>query len=875
MHQEDWIYTIPLRLRSVFRRKAVEAELDEELQFHLERQIELQIAQGVAPEEARNAALRAVGGMAQIKEECRDMRKVNLLENLMQDLRYAGRTFRKSPGFTAIAVLSLAFGIGTNTAIFSLIDAVLLKSLPVNHPEELAALEPLSPEGKRGWGFSYPAYLDLRDANHVFSGLLAASGPRQIEVGIGADTEPAQNKIVSSTYFSVLGVRPILGRAFNNQDDGLQVAVISHRFWKQSFGGSDSVLGRQIALEGVPFTIVGVAPPGFFGEAVGEAPDIWASVSLEQAQRRNDRGYVWLNLMGRLKPGVKASQAAAELNLILTHTGPANAEHTAVEPGGRGLSGLRDRFTDPLRILMAVVAVVLLIACANLASLLLARATARQREIATRLAIGAGRGRLVRQLLTESVLLAAMGGMLGVLFATWSSRLLLDLVVGGGRPIALDLRPDVRILLFAGMISLVTGMLFGLAPALQAVGRDVAPALKLGARSLAGRGRRWGLKDALIVAQVALSLLLLVVGGLFIRTLQNLKDQDTGFRAGNILSVELGAQRGYQPQWPALEVRLLERMRAIPGVQAASVSFNGTLSDSGSGVGGLKIDGYIPRSPEDQRSRADWVGPGYFETAGIPLLDGRDFTLADNTAAPKVALVNQTLARHYFGNSPAVSRRFEFNKESYEIIGVVKDAKYIDLREPSPRLVYFASLQRTGGIHALEVRTAGSPLAFAGTVRTAIREIDPRLRLGIVTTVQQRIDRKLSREHLVADLAAFFGGLTVLLVAIGIYGTLAYSVAQRTNEIGIRMALGAQPWSVLRMVLRDILLVLAAGLAVGVAAVMACGQLVASMLFGLKPTDATTIALAALVLSAMALAAGYIPARRASRVDPLAALRAE
>jgi predicted permease len=807
------------------------------------------------------------------------MRKVNLLENLIRDVLYGGRMFRRSPGFTAIAVLSLALGIGANTAIFSLVNAILLRSLPVSHPEQLVLLTSYDRTGKVG-DFPTSDYLDLRDHSRAFSGLLAASHLAQIDVGFGGQIESAHSKIVSGNYFSVLGVRTAIGRTLRNEDDNLPVAVISDRFWRRSFGGSPSVLGKQVSLDGVAFTIAGVVPPGFFGEVVGEAPDIWASLMLGQAEGRDQPGITWLNLIGRLRPGVRIEQAAAELNVLLSQIraagGRSSIERIAVEPGGRGLSDLRERFSDPLRILMVVVAVVLLIACANLASLLLARAVTRQREIATRLAIGASRGRLVRQLLTESLALTLLGCGLGLLFAVWSTRLLLTMVAGGGRAIVLDLRPDIRVLLFVGTVSVATGILFGLAPALQAVRRDVGLALKLSARNLAGRGRQWGLRDALIVGQVALSLVLVVGGGLFIRTLRNLKVQDAGFRADNVLIVEFNPQRGYQPQWTDLIVRLLQGAKAIPGVRAASVSFNGTLADFGSGVMGLQVDGYVPANTEDQRARADWIGPDYFETSGIPILEGRDFSLADNSNAPRVAVINQTMARHYFGNRSAVGRRFEFNKEGYEIVGVAKDAKYNDLRESTQRLVYFAVLQqKNGGIYSLEVRTAGSPIAFAGSLRAAIREIDPRMRIGEVTTLSKRIDRKLSREYVVAGISGFFSGLTLVLVSIGIYGTLAYTVAQRTNEIGIRMALGAQPASILMMVLHDVLRVLAAGLVVGVAAVLACGRLVASMLFGLKPTDLATIALAASALIVTALAAGYIPARRASRTDPLTALRFE
>lgn len=844
-------------------RRALERDMREELES---------LAAIAQPEGGR----RQLGNLTQAAEDARAVWSWIWLEQLCGDVRHALRTMRHTPVFTATSVLSLALGIGANTAIFSLINAILLRPLPVSHPESLVVLASFSRDGRVG-DFGYPDYLVVRDGNRVFSGLLAASSLTAIDVGLGAETEVAQRKIVSASYFSVLGVQPSLGRVFINEDESLQVAVISDRFWKRSFAGSPSVVGKQIDLDGLPFTIVGVTPPEFLGETVGDATDIWATVSLMPAARRNLPGFTWLNLMGRLNPGVQPRQASANLDLLLPllpHSVSQGGfiQRIAVEPGRLGSSSLRDSFSVPLRILMAVVAVVLLIACANLASLLLARATLRQREIATRLALGAGRGRVVRQLMTESVLLALLGGLLGLLFAIWSQRVLLNLVAGVGRAITLDLRPDIRILVFTGVISVATGLLFGLAPALQTVWRRDSADLALNTRTFAGRGRRWGLKDGLIAVQIALSLLLLVVGGLFIRTIQNLKNQDVGFRAANILSVQIGSQREYQPPWASKIVQLLRRTEAIPGVQGASVSFIGTLANDGSGVDGLKFDGYPP-TRENQRARANWVGPKYFETSGIPLLEGREFVPADNSTAQKVAIINQTMMRHYFGNRRAVGQRFEFNGAQYEIVGVAKDAKYLDLRESTPRFVYFSVLQTNSGIHSLEVRTTGSPLAFAGAVRDAVREVDPRLRIGEITTLEKRIDQKLAREFLVADIAGFFSGLTLLLVSIGIYGTLAYTVARRTNEIGIRMALGARAAAVLRVILLDVLLVLVLGLTAGAGAALAVGRLLTSMLFGLKPTDLSTIALAALVLSTATLAAGYIPARRAARIDPATALR--
>jgi predicted permease len=869
----------------IFRRRHADRDLDEELKAHIAIEIERRVERGESAEVARTAALREVRSVAFVKEAARDVWAWASVERVAQDLRYAVRMLRKSPVFTAVAIVSLALGIGANTAIFSLVNAVLLRTLPVSSPEQLVLLTSFQRGGRVG-NFAYPDYQRLRDRTQVFSGLLAASTVNLIDVGVGDETERAQVQIVSGNYFSVLGVRAGQGRMFTEDDDRLPVGVISHGFCKRTFG-DDSAVGKRLTINGSSCRIVGVAPPEFLGESVGQATDIWVSIEMLQGIRpspsdlRNVRFVTWANLMGRLKPGMNIEQARAEASALVAGIHAefrTNAEtdylhHIAMEPGSRGLAKLREKLSDPLRILMAVVALVLLMACTNLASLLLARAASRRREIATRLALGASRRRLIRQLLTESVLLAVLGGALGLLFAVWSSQFLLTLVSAGTDSITLNLRPDGRILLFTAAVSVFTGILFGLAPAIQAVRRDVGPTLKMNSRTMVGQGRPWALRNVLIIIQVALSLVLLAGGGLFIRTLRNLKTMDAGFVADNVLLVGIGPHRGGQEA--NLAARLLERVVAIPGVRSASVSFNATLGDTGSGVYGLEIEGYTPRSKEDQQARADWVGPDYFETLGIPLLQGREFSLTDTANSERVVIINQTMARYYFGDRPAVGQRLHFNKKEYEIIGVARDAKYRELRESTPRMLYFAFLQNPAGLNTLEVRTTGSPLALAGAVREAIRDVDARLNVRGVVTLSSRIDRKLTREYLVADLSGFFSGLTLLLVSIGIYGTLAYAVAGRTNEIGVRMALGAKPASILLMILREIFWTLATGLLFGVLAVLACGPLVASLLFGLRPADPPTIVFAALLLGIVALAAGYIPARRASRVDPVAALRFE
>jgi len=888
MRLSHWLYTIPLRLRSLFRRGNVEQELDEELQFHLDRHMEEQMARGMTPEDARRSALRAIGSLGLRKEECRDMRRVSFVAHLVQDLSYAGRMMRKSPAFTAVAVLSLALGIGSNTAIFTLVNAVLLRSLPVSHPEQLVLVRPVG--GGYVGNFAYPDYQRLRDRNQVFSGMIASGRLERSDVEIGSETLPADGEIVTGNYFPVLGVRARLGRMFTADEEASAVVVIGYTFWQRALAADPSVPGETITIDGTPCTITGVAPPEFLGESAGYAADFWVPLGLQRQvyvnhdDLRNTRSVSWLDVMGRLRPGAAIERADANLRVLVSqiHTefgiSPDRdyLHHIILEPGSRGLADLREKFSSPLRVLMAVVSLVLLIACTNLASLLIARSAARQRELATRLAIGASRGRLVRQLLTESLALAVAGGALGLLFSIWGTRILLAMVNRDGGSIDFDLRPDVRVLIFTVVASVLTGVLFGLAPAWRATGKRGAAGLYLGSRAI-GRERRWGLKSGLVIAQVALSLVLLAGGGLFITTLRNLKTLDLGFHADNVLLVGLFPGRdGYRgPAESTLASRVLERTSSIPGVRSASVSFIGALGDGGSQICCLQIDGYTPANREDQRVHSDWVGPDFFRTLAIPLMAGREFSAADTPAAPKVAVINESMARHYFADRPAVGRQFRWGDNRMEIVGVVKDSKSQELREGAQRTVYFPLLQRHAQVTALEIRTAGSPLAFAGAVRQAIREVDPKLHIGEITSMEARIDRKLATEHLLAELSGFFSGLTLLLVSIGIYGTLAYSVARRTNEIGIRMALGAQAGTVLRMVLGDILLLLAAGVVLGVGGVLACGRMIASMLFGLTATDALTIALAGLVLILVSLAAGYIPARRASRVDPLTALRFE
>ncbi|HEV2690844.1 MAG TPA: ABC transporter permease [Bryobacteraceae bacterium] len=879
-----------LRLSGLFGKARRDRELSEEIASHLQMHIDDNLRSGMTEEEARRDARMKLGGVDTVKEQYRDRRGIPLIETTWQDLRYALRMLRKAPGFTAVAILSLALGIGANTAIFSLVNAVMLRTLPVNRPDRLVLLTPVD-RGNFEGNFAYPDYQRLRDRNQSFSGVIASGSLDRADIALGGATERMDGELVSGNYFSVLGVQAAAGRLLGDQDDRTgapAAAVISHGFWKRSFAADPSALGKIVDVNGVPVTIVGVAPKDFLGESAGKAPAIWLPLSLQPlvegaaGDLRGVRYITWLDVMGRLRDGVSLAQAQANVTVLQSQiqaefkVDPQHdyLHHIALAPGSHGSTELRQKFSRPALTLLSIVAVVLLMACTNLASLLLARAASRQREIGTRLAIGASRSRLIRQLLTESLVLSLLGGVLGLAIAFQGTRVLLDIVNSGRGLVVLNLQPDTRILLFTLAVSIGAGLLFGLVPALQAVRRN---AVGLGSRNVASAERRWGWRDALIAAQVALALLLLASGGLFLRTLRNLKTLDPGFRAENVLLVELDSSRdGYEgARLVSLATQVLERTAAIPSVRSASVSFFGNLSDAGGQGCCFATEGFTPRNRQDQQAALNYVAPDYFRTLGIPVLAGREFSLGDTANSPKVAIINETMARHFFGARPAIGRRLEWVKKQYQVVGVVKDSKYRELREKTPRMIYFSLLQDPHDLHMLQVRTAASPLAIARTIQEMLHAIDPRLHIGDIGTLSKRIDAKLSREYLLADISSFIGALTLLLVSIGIYGTLAYSVARRTSEIGIRMALGAQPSSVKRMILRDILLVVAIGLAAGIGATLVSLRWIASLLFGVTPTDPLTIVAAALLLSMVALGAGYLPARRASRVDPLTALRFE
>jgi predicted permease len=810
---------------------------------------------------------------------------------------------RKNLSFTVVAVLALALGIGANTAIFSLLDAVLLKMLPVQNPEQLVVVNTVGPKDSSN-DYSYPVFERFRDQNQSLSGIFAATNTRKLSIkvnvpGTSGETESVEGKLVSGGYFSVLGVKPITGHAFTAEEDrvpgGHPVAVISYGYWQRRFGRNPAAVGQTFTLNDTSFTIIGVTPPEFFGETVGDAPDLWIPTMMQSQvypgrNFLNVRYVTWLRLVARLKPGVRLQQAQADLNVIFQQLqGEVDtskllpkqrqeflAQRIELTPGSKGLSELRKRFSGPLRILMAVVGLVLLIACANVANLLLARAVARQKEMAVRLALGASRLRLVRQLLTESVLLSLLGGLSGLLLASWGSDVLLVLVSSGTFPIFLDLHLDTRILAFTSAVSLLTGILFGLAPALRSTRVDLTPALKDSARSLSGSRVHHGLGKMLIVTQVALSLLLLIGAGLFLRSLRNLKSLDAGFNRENVLVLNIdGGVLGYkEAQLKNLYRQLLERINTLPGVHSASFAYQ-IFRGGGSGICCISIQGAPPLPEEDRRVNANYVGPKFFETMGTPLLAGRDFDLQDNENAQQVAVINEAAARYYFPNESPIGKRFDWwvNK-GIEIVGVVKEAKQFGLREPAPRMFYLPLFQH-GGPNFLAVRTVGNPTGMIAAVRHAVQAVDPKLPIVRVTTLAALVDASLVQDRLVATLSSFFGLLALLLACVGLYGVMSYTVSRRTTEIGIRVALGARPRDVLKLVIRQGMVLTLIGVAIGLAAASALTRLMSSLLYGVSATDPVTFVGASVMFATVALLASYIPARRATKVDPMVALRYE
>ncbi len=841
------------------------------------------------------------------------------MSTLMQDLRYAIRTLTRTPAFTIVVVLTLGLGIGANTAIFSLMDQMLLRLLPVKNPGELVQLDgpgPFSGRTRDDRTFSYPMYTDLRDRNEVFTGLVARASSSATLTHRG-QAERVDAEMVSGNTFDVLGVSAVVGRTLTPDDDRTPgahpVAMVSWSFWQRRFAGDPSVLNQVVTINATPMTIVGVTPNGFAGVVSVQTPDIFVPMMMKAQltptwNDLDNRRSRWVHIVGRVKSGLTMAAAKAQLDVVYRQINehelvavPAFAEGSQtfkdrfrakqmdLYPAGRGLSDVRSMVSAPLYVLMSMVGLVLLIACANVANLLLTRATARQKEIAIRLALGAGRGRLVRQTLTESVVLALLGGAAGLVLSIWLGDLLMSVLPWDNVTRAISTAPDLRVAAFTALLSLVTAVVFGIAPALQGSKPELNRTLREEAGSLAGSTHHARFRKGLVVAQVALSMLLIAGAGLFARSLYNLKNLDTGFDTSHAISFNVDpALRGYdQARIRQFYDTLIVRIRELPGVRSASLADDAALTGSSSRRT-IRVQGYEPKPDENMSPWTNEVGPDYFRTMGLPLIAGREFTERDIAGAPPVAIVNETFAKYFLGNDNAIGRRFGFRADGgadrTEIIGVVKDALYATMRQgtgednETPRFVYSPYQQGTElNEMTIYVRAASGAAvaALPDQLRQTVRQADPSLPVYQMITMERTVDEALFNERMLALLSALFGLLATVLAAVGLYGVMSYTVSRRTREIGIRIALGAERRSVIWMVLKEVALLTLVGIGIGVPGALGLSQLVKSQLFGISPADPLTIVIAAVTLGLVALFAGYIPARRASRVQPVLALRYE
>jgi predicted permease len=828
--------------------------------------------------------------------------------NLIQDAIFALRTFAKAPLFVAVAVLSIAFGIGANTAIFSLTDQILVRTLPVKHPEELVLLNAKGQHygSNQGWNrISYPMYQDFRDHN-IFNGMFCFR-ETNISLTYGGRTERVAGEIVSGNYFPVLGVKPALGRLFTAADDKVQggqpVAVLSFGYWQNRFAANPGVLGQKLNLNGYPFTVIGVSAPGFTGTDPGYERQVRVPMMMAAKiggyMDLNDRRSRWVTAFGRLKAGMDVKQVKASIQpffqqiLQMEVQQPAFAKAAPdmkqaflkmsmdVLPAAKGRSQLRRQFETPLLVLMATVALVLLIACANVANLLIARATSRQKEIAIRLALGSSRGRIISQLLVESLLLSVGGGLAGLLLAVWTDHALINFMPTGSVPLNISSTPDWRVLGFNLGLSVITGIIFGLVPALQSTRPDLATTLKDQAGAVVG-GTSTGIRKLLVVAQIALSLLLLIGAGLFIRSLQNLKDLDPGFRTSNLLAFKVDPTlSGYKTERTQnFYQQLKDNLEALPGVQNAALAVEPVL-EGDEWDQWVTVDSYSPKIGEVPDPHMNFLSPDYFKTMGITLLTGRDFRISDTLNANKVCIVNEAFAKKYFGTINALGHKIGMGidpgtKTDITVVGVSRNTKYESMRDEIPAEMFrpYRQLDFATGI-TVYVRTAREPEEVFSGIRKRVHDLDANLPVFDMVTLEKQTQDSLVTERLVASLSSVFGILATLLASIGLYGVMSYTVARRTREIGIRMAIGAARSGVLWLVMREVLVLLGIGMTIALAASWVLTQSVRSQLYGIDPLDAATIVSATLAIACVALAAGYVPALRATRIDPMRALRHE
>jgi predicted permease len=879
-----------LRLRSLFAKAGVERELERELSFHLNQQIEENIGRGMLPDEARRVAIRSLGGMAQIQEECRDMRRTDLVETIWNDLRYAFRTLCRTPGFAVVLVLTMALAIGANSAIFSVINGVLLRPLPYPNPDRLVCIY-FNSDAQPKFALNPYDFRDFRERNRTFESVAAISPYNAQLSGSGGEPVKLTSLAVTAGYFGMLGVSPELGREFTTDDElpgHGRLAVLSNRLWRSQFGSAGDIIGRTITINALPFTVVGVMPPtarhpgnNYHAVADGDTVDLWAPFTFEGDP--NSRGSHFINGFGRLKPGVSVEQGNADLSAVLSVLA---REH----PGDQGwrvkLTPLYQETVGSSRrmllVLLGAVALLLLIACVNAANLLLARSSARVREIGIRSALGAGRWRIIRQLLTESLLIAFAGAALGTLFAVGGVRALVA-SLPAGFPRAAEIRLDFGVFMFTLIVAVVTGLAFGLVPALTASRTDLQHSLREGGRGATGGGRQLRLRNFLVVGETGLACVLLIAAGLMLHSFVNLLRADPGFRPQQVLTASVSLPREHYSTDPRIVQfydELVTRLQSIPGVQSAAVGTDLPWTGYDENAG-FSVEGRSAEYNSQTAARYHGASVDYFRALGIPLVSGRFFTRHDDQNAPHVMIVNQAMANRYWPGEDPIGKRVTFSsnpvsdKDWVQIVGVVKDIKdHPDSPSAGPAF-WFSYAQQPYENMSVVVRSSSNPALLMSDLRSAVRQLDSGLAVGDMRVMGQVVDAAVSSQRFALFLVGLFAALALVLATIGMYGVVSYSVNQRMHEFGVRMALGARPWGLMRMIVGQGLKLAIVGAAIGLLCAAALGRLLSSLLYGVGDRDPFAFAGVALLTLITATLACYVPARRASYADPTQSLRSE